>query len=335
MSASHGHGDHSGAIKVYVGIFFLLTFITAIELLPLFEIMNLPGAVLIALSVVKFVIVAYYFMHLKGDHPVYQRLFFIPLVMVLLTFMALMSLFGSWNLNYPKGARMSYAEVSALTTDEQIGEACLVRAGVKDCCPRVEGEIVRDTCALLTANDHPDVQKLYRGVFEGACDAWANSALTGNEYCASPVRGGGLKALTAAAYAEIAAEKGKVDPRFAGFDAKSPEEKQAVLMEVGKGVYAAKCAACHQAEGQGIAGVFPPLAGDPLAKDPSGAEEHVKVVLNGLNGKAINGVAYSQAMPAFATQLSNEDIAAVITWERLSWNNNGGAVEPTKVASLR
>ena len=52
-------------------------------------------------------------------------------------------------------------------------------------------------------------------------------------------------------------------------------------------------------------------------------------------GKAIGGVAYPGQMPAFGGQLSDADIAAVITWERMSWGNNGGIVEPTKVASLR
>ena len=334
MSGAHDHGDHSGAIKVYVGIFFFLTFVTAIELLPLFGIMDLPGAALIALSVLKFLVVAYYFMHLKGDHPIYQRLFFIPLVMVLITFAVLMTLFGSWNLNYPKGAKMTFADVDALD-EAQLGEACLAHTGVKACCARKEGQLDRDNCALLTASDSLPVQKLYRGVFEGACDAWAASAITGNEYCASPVAGGGIAPNTMAAYAAIEAEKGKVDPRLAGFDAKTPEEKQAVLMEIGKDLYAAKCAACHQAEGQGIANVFPPLKGDPLAVDPAGAEEHVKVVLNGLAGKSIGGVAYPGQMPAFGGQLSDADIAAVITWERMSWGNSGGIVEPAKVASLR
>jgi len=334
MSA-HGHGDHSGAVKLYIGIFFFLTAVTGIELLPLFGIVNLPGAPLIALSTVKFVVVAYFFMHLKGDHPIYQRLFFVPLVMVLLTFAALMTLFGSWNLNYPKGVRMTHAEVEAMDAAAR-GEACLVRAGVKDCCPAKEdGSIDRESCGLLTALDPLAVQKLYRGAFDGACDAWANSAVTGNEYCASPVSGGGLKPDTQAAYAAIEAAKGTVDPRFAGFDAKAPEEKQKLLMEIGKEVYASKCAACHQAEGQGVAGAFPPLANDPVARDPAQADDHVKIVLNGLAGKEISGVKYGVAMPAFGGQLSDADIAAVITWERLSWGNAGGAVEPSKVASLR
>lgn len=334
MSGAHDHGDHSGAIKTYLGVFVALTLLTAVELLPLFEILVLPGAVLLGMSAVKFVVVCYFFMHLKGDKAINKRLFFIPLVMVLITFAVLMTLFGSWNLNYPKGARMTRAEVEAIA-DADLGSVCLARTGVKDCCPRVEGKIDRATCALLTAHDSKEVQALYRGVFDGACDAWANSVITGNEYCASPVKGGGIVPHTQAAYAAIEAERGKVDPVFVDFDTKSPQKKQEILMTKGKDVYAAKCAACHQAEGQGIPTVFPPLANDPIARDPAGLDEHITTVLNGLNGKVIDGVAYASAMPAFAGNLSNEEIAAVITWERMSWGNNGGVAEPAKVASLR
>jgi mono/diheme cytochrome c family protein/cytochrome c oxidase subunit IV len=339
MAGGHG-GDHAGAIKLYLGIFVALTVLTVVEMIPLFGIADLPASVLIGLSVVKFVVVCYFFMHLLGDHPIFQRLFFIPLLMVILTVAVLMTLAGSWSLNYRKASVLDRATVEAMTP-EQRGEACLARAGVKDCCPEAaapaEGAAASGgahpfdaaTCQLLARHDQAAIAARYRGVWQGDCNAWAKSAITGNEYCASP----GLVVDVAPAYAAVKEAASAKDPRFDGFDAKTDADKLAVLMGVGKEVYDANCAACHQAEGQGLAGVFPPLANDPVANGGK-ADEHINVVLKGLSGKVINGVTYAAAMAPWA-QLSNEQIASVVTYERQSWGNKGEAVMPTQVAALR
>jgi len=104
--------------------------------------------------------------------------------------------------------------------------------------------------------------------------------------------------------------------------------------ELGSATYTAQCAACHQATGQGIPSAFPPLAGDPVvtADDPA---EHVTTVLHGKQGSTINGVTYGSAMPAFAEQLSDEEIAAVVNHERTSWGNSAPLVTPADVAALR
>jgi len=101
----------------------------------------------------------------------------------------------------------------------------------------------------------------------------------------------------------------------------------------GAQVYTANCAACHQATGQGLPGVFPPLVGSEYTnKNP---KEHIKIVLKGLQGPIkVAGKAYNGVMPAFA-HLSDEDIAAVVTYERVSWGNHGGAVKPADVKALR
>ena len=109
---------------------------------------------------------------------------------------------------------------------------------------------------------------------------------------------------------------------------------QATWAILGEQVYGNKCAACHQVSGMGVAAVFPPLAGDAVvtAKDSA---EHIRIVLRGRQGKAIGGVAYPSAMPAFADQLTNDEIAAVINHERTSWSNKGSLVTPKDVAALR
>jgi mono/diheme cytochrome c family protein len=90
----------------------------------------------------------------------------------------------------------------------------------------------------------------------------------------------------------------------------------------GKALFQKNCAACHQANGKGIPGAFPALAGNPLVQ---GAPAEVTTVL--LKGRG--------GMPDFSASLSDADIAQVITYARSSWGNRAGAVPDTEVASLR
>jgi mono/diheme cytochrome c family protein len=103
---------------------------------------------------------------------------------------------------------------------------------------------------------------------------------------------------------------------------------------LGPAVFASNCAACHGAQGSGVPGAFPPLAQDPVvnAKD---AGDHIRIVLHGLSGKIINGTKYAAAMPAFASQLTDEQIAAAIDHERTSWGNHGPTITPEQVAKKR
>ncbi|HEX6982608.1 MAG TPA: cytochrome c [Balneolaceae bacterium] len=103
---------------------------------------------------------------------------------------------------------------------------------------------------------------------------------------------------------------------------------------VGATLYRTSCATCHQANGMGVPGAFPPLAGDPVvtAEDPN---RHIEIILYGLQGKAINGVDYATIMPPFAEQLSDEEVAAIINHERTSWGNNAPTVTAEDVAKVR
>lgn len=102
----------------------------------------------------------------------------------------------------------------------------------------------------------------------------------------------------------------------------------------GATLYSNHCAACHQANGHGLAGVFPPLANDPVvvAADPA---QHIATVLHGAQGRVIDGVTYPAAMPAFADQLTDIQIAAIIVHERSSWGNHASAVTAKDVAAVR
>jgi mono/diheme cytochrome c family protein len=177
--------------------------------------------------------------------------------------------------------------------------------------------------------DKPEVRARWEGHYTGVCNSYLTSPVTGHLYCASPAIG----FSTAAAYAAAAPAKAD-ESAFVGFDQKSPEERSAILTAEGEKVYLAQCSACHQAAGTGLAPTFPPLVNDPVANGGS-ADEHISIVLNGLSGKAINGVMYAGVMTPFASQLSDNQIAAVVSYERTSWGNAGGIVEPAQVAALR
>jgi cytochrome c oxidase cbb3-type subunit 2 len=99
-------------------------------------------------------------------------------------------------------------------------------------------------------------------------------------------------------------------------------------------LFTANCAACHQASGEGIPGAFPPLKGNAAVNDVD-ATTHIRVVLHGMQGGNVGGVAYSSPMPSFANTLSNADIANIIGYERSSWGNRGVPVTAQQVAAER
>ncbi len=82
------------------------------------------------------------------------------------------------------------------------------------------------------------------------------------------------------------------------------------------------CSACHQATGKGVKGAFPPLAGSPLVQgDPK------IVITTVLNGRA--------GMPAFKDDLTDADLAAILTYVRGSWGNKASAIKPSDVVAAR
>jgi len=105
------------------------------------------------------------------------------------------------------------------------------------------------------------------------------------------------------------------------------------LMKVGKANYEKTCAACHQATGVGMPPTFPALVGSKVAT--GAVKDHILIVLNGKPGTS---------MQAFGTQLSNEEIASIVTYERNAWGNAdqqkfgkeaGGIVIPDEVKVLK
>lgn len=110
----------------------------------------------------------------------------------------------------------------------------------------------------------------------------------------------------------------------------------------GESVYAANCAACHQANGQGVPGAFPPLAGNlvELVGLEGGREYLIHAVLHGVQGEMeVGGQSYDGVMPAWG-QLSDAEIAAVLHHEMTAWDEGAlpDGFEPIaaeEVADLR
>jgi mono/diheme cytochrome c family protein len=98
-------------------------------------------------------------------------------------------------------------------------------------------------------------------------------------------------------------------------------------------IYMANCSRCHQANGRGVAGSFPPLAGNPsVTGDP---ERVIHVVKYGLSGQiSVDGKSYMGLMPASQSRLSDADIAAVVTYIRSSWGNSGTGVTAAQVRAV-
>lgn len=101
----------------------------------------------------------------------------------------------------------------------------------------------------------------------------------------------------------------------------------------GKALFAGTCSTCHQPEGQGLPGVFPPLAkSDYIAADPKRVPN---VILHGLQGPVqVNGKDYNSVMPPMS-QLTDDEVANIATYVVNSWGNPGGRVHQTEVAKIR
>lgn len=95
-----------------------------------------------------------------------------------------------------------------------------------------------------------------------------------------------------------------------------------------------QCAACHQATGLGVPGAYPPLSGSEwLLNNP---EVPIRIVLHGLQGPiTVKNTNFNNAMTPFGDQLSDAEIAAIITYERSSWGNAASKITAEQVASVR
>lgn len=139
--------------------------------------------------------------------------------------------------------------------------------------------------------------------------------------------------ITGCAKEEPAASSSAVDKAIAVQAAEGSEQSIEDRIASGKKLYAAHCAACHQASGKGLAGAFPPLAESSYLADGPGVV--IDVILNGLSGPiTVNGADYNAVMPNLS-YLSDSDVANVVTFVMNSWGNPGGEASADEVAAAR
>ena len=103
----------------------------------------------------------------------------------------------------------------------------------------------------------------------------------------------------------------------------------------GKKIFAANCQTCHQANGLGVAGQYPPLAGSEFTI--GGSKRPAMIVLKGLQGPVtVKGQKFGSAvMQPWDKTLTDQKIADVLTYERSEWGNNASAVSAEQIAGLR
>jgi len=151
------------------------------------------------------------------------------------------------------------------------------------------------------------------GVFRGQC-----AELCGTWHAKMPIV---VEAVSKAEFNKwIAAEKAKLLAKLKEANSAKDWTKDE-LMAKGEKVYNTMCAGCHQVNGLGLGAAFPALKDSPVATGP--AAGHIDIVLNG-----------KKTMPAWK-QLSDIDLAAVITYERNAWGNNASVVKPAEVKAAR
>lgn len=183
----------------------------------------------------------------------------------------------------------------------------------------------RGVCAELCGRDHGFMPIVVKALPEAEYQAWlakqkggeAAAAPAVEVAAAAPVAPAttATDAAPAAAPVEVAAAPAAAAP------AAAKDLSKDELMKKGEQVYAANCSACHQATGAGMPPNFPSLVGSKIVK--GAPADHIKQTLNGKN-----------MMPPFK-HLSDVEVAAVVTYQRNSWGNSSGVVQPAAVAAAR
>jgi cytochrome c oxidase subunit 2 len=253
-----------------------------------------------------------------------------------------------WGYDYLKGEGEGISFLSNLATPrEEIGEP-----GVAPTKPRSENYLLevdnpvvvpvnKKVRLVLTANDviHSWTIPAF-GVKQDAIpgfvrDTWFKAEqvgtyrgscveLCGKEHAFMPIV---VKVVSAADYSAWVNDQKK---KMAAV-AEDPNKVWTIdeLKTKGQQVFSTNCVACHQASGQGIPGAFAPLVGSPVVLGPKA--DQINVLLNGKHsGK------YPSSMPSWK-QLSDTDIAAVITFTRNNWTNKAqeNIVQPAEVLAAR
>ncbi len=169
-----------------------------------------------------------------------------------------------------------------------------------------EPGVYRGKCTELCGRDHGFMPVVVRALPEEEYNAWVA------ENAPAPAI---TETTDAATTTAVAATDEDADREWALDE----------LVANGEGIYNTSCASCHQANGQGIPGAFPAITGSPVATGPIDA--HISTVYVGVSGTS---------MASFANQLSDVEMAAVLTYQRNALGNSvGDTVQPSAIKALR
>jgi cytochrome c oxidase subunit 2 len=180
-----------------------------------------------------------------------------------------------------------------------------------------EPGIYRGVCAELCGRDHGFMPVVVEAVEQDVFAKWLADKQAGK----ATAIGHGPSPMLAAATAATMTDAPAAAPVEVAAAPAPAAAAPAAAASSGEKIYNTQCAACHQANGQGMPPTFPSLIGSKIANGPADAH-----ALHTLKGKNL--------MPPFA-HLSDEDIAAALTYQRTSWGNTGGPVTAAQVAAQR
>jgi mono/diheme cytochrome c family protein len=134
-----------------------------------------------------------------------------------------------------------------------------------------------------------------------------------------------------AVYLKSLPQQTKPSPRAP--DSIRPEDKKTFL-ERGQKIYDNQCASCHQANGEGVSGIYPAFAGSNAIRSPI-ATNAIRIVLNGGYPPSTGGNPRPYGMPPFGQTMNDEDVAAVVSYIRNAWGNQAGVVSSSEVNRTR
>lgn len=316
----------NSAVANYIIVALILGVITYVE----FAIVEYPQAWLgpswtmfwlITLSVVKFVMVIMYFMHLKGDDSTYSGFFSSGMFITLATFIGMTAMF-----------LLPRAVSSTAPTDVQVGAAdqqvppevlLLVESAGKSRTPAAQA----DTPPPATRS------------FAITPPSAANDASTYEVEVAvaEPAAAPEPEAEASAPADEPAAVESETVATEAPEPPAAAEETAVAAWDeaAGANAFNVNCVACHQANGEGIPAAFPPLASHTVDVYENGGREFLlNVVLYGLQGAIeVNGTQYNGLMPAWA-QLSDDDIANVLNYTLTAWDDAPAGFQPYQASEV-
>ncbi len=295
---------------------------------------------LVGLSVVKFVMVVMFFMHLQGDDRTFTGFFTSGMVIAAGTLLALSALFTVRSVAVAQTPQQE-EQVQAETEEHEAEQEATMAHRFEYPAPKTldvkeinlapEGQILAGMSVVASG-----------GPTQKAANSGGGRTAAGIPLAAPPVAVTLPDPFTQQPTQQPAAQQpaaptqaAQQPAQTAAQDAAAPGSSSAADsaangplltdadISAGEGIFTTNCVSCHQANGQGIPGAFPTLVGHApeLANADGGHEYMEKLLLYGLQGEInVSGQVYNGVMPAWA-QLSDDDLANVLNYVLSSWGN--------------